>query len=153
MRKIDCVLTKTYNLETNNYEHSSGAETTLTHTRSPSNPTETVKSKLSKLELKPFDGNILNWQPFWDRFQSPIDSNSSISRIDKSTYLQSFWSPSASECVSGLTTTGENYNEAVELLKQRYGNTQVLINAHLQQFVFYLMWKDRENFMKKSKVV
>ena len=44
-------------------------------------------------------------------------------------------SPSASECISGLTTTAENYNEAVELLKQRYGNTQVLINAPMQQFV------------------
>ena len=44
-------------------------------------------------------------------------------------------SPSASECKFGLTTTAENYNEAVELLKQRYGKTQVLINAHMQQFV------------------
>ena len=44
-------------------------------------------------------------------------------------------SPSAREGISVLTTTAENYNEAVELLKQRYGNTQVLINAHMQQFV------------------
>ena len=64
MTKIDRVLTKIYNLETNNSEHSSVRETTSNHTRFPSNPTETVKAKLSKLELKPFDGNILNWQPF-----------------------------------------------------------------------------------------
>ena len=49
--------------------------------------------------------------------------------------MQSFLSPSASECISGLTTTAENYNEAVELLKQKYGNTQVLINAYMQQLV------------------
>ena len=135
MTKVDRILTKIYNLETNNSEHFSARQTTSNHTRSPSNPTKTVKVKLPKLELKPFDGNILNWQPFWDRFQSSIDSNSNISPVDKFAYLQSFLSPSASKCISGLTTTAENYNEAVELLKQRYGNTQVLINAHMQQFI------------------
>ena len=133
MTKIDRVLTKIYNLETNNSEHFSVRQTTSNHTRSPSNSTETVKVKLRKLELKPFDGNILNWQPFWDSFQSSIDSNSNISSVDKFAYLQSSWSASA--CIFGLTTTAENYNEAVGLLKQRCGNTQVLINAHMQQFV------------------
>ena len=65
------------------------------------------------------------------------DSNLNISPVDKFAYLQSFLSLSASECISGLTTTAENYNEAVELLKQRYGNTQVLINAHMQQSVSF----------------
>ena len=135
MTKVDRILTKIYNLETNNSEHFSARQTTSNHTRSPSNPTKTVKVKLPKLELKPFDGNILNWQPFWDRFQSSIDSNSNISPVDKFAYLQSFLSSSSSECISGLTTTAENYNKAVELLKQRYGNTHVLINADMQQFV------------------
>ena len=133
MTKINRVLTKIYNLETNNSEHFSVRQTTSNHTRSPSNSTETVKVKLRKLELKPFDGNILNWQPFWDSFQSSIDSNSNISPVDKFAYLQSSWSASA--CIFGLTTTAENYNETVGLLKQRCGNTQVLINAHMQQFV------------------
>ena len=72
MTKNDLVLTKIYNLETNDSQYSSVRKTTSNHTRSPSNPTETVKVKLPKLELKPFDGNILNWQSFWDRFQSSI---------------------------------------------------------------------------------
>ena len=45
MTKIDHVLTKIYNLETKNSEHSSVRQTTSNHTRSPSNPTETVKVK------------------------------------------------------------------------------------------------------------
>ena len=133
--QIDCVLTKIYNLETKNSEHSSVRETTSTHPHSPSNPSKTTRLKLSQLEPKLSDGNILNCQTFWDIFQSSINSNSSISPVDKFAYLQSLLSPSASEYISRLTTTAENYNEAVELLKQRYGNTQVLINAHMQQFV------------------
>ena len=105
MTKIDRVLTKIYNLQTNHSEHSSVRQTTSKHTRSPSNLNETVKVKLPKLELKPLDGNILKWQLFWDRFQSSIDSNSNISPVDKFAYLQSFLFPSASECISGLTTT------------------------------------------------
>ena len=49
--------------------------------------------------------------------------------------MQSILTPSASEFISGWATTAENYNEAVEVLNQRYGYTQVLINAHRQQFV------------------
>ena len=58
--KIDRALTKIYNLETNDSEHSSVRQTTSNHTRSPSDPAETAKVKLPKLELKPFDRNILN---------------------------------------------------------------------------------------------
>ena len=61
MTKIDRVLMKIYNLETNHSEHSSVRDTTSNHTRSPSNLTKIVKVKLPNLELKPFDGNILNW--------------------------------------------------------------------------------------------
>ena len=39
------VMTKIYNLETNNSEHSSVRQTTSNHTGSPSNPTETVNIK------------------------------------------------------------------------------------------------------------
>ena len=90
MTKIHRVLTKIYNLETNISENSSVRETTSTHTHPLSNPAEAIKVKLPKSELKPFDKNILNRQPFWDRFQSSIDSNSSICPVDKFTYLQSF---------------------------------------------------------------
>ena len=32
------------------------------------------KVKLRKLELKPFDGDILTWQTFWDHFESSVQS-------------------------------------------------------------------------------
>ena len=36
--------------------------------------------------------------------------------------------------ISGLSLSWENYKEAIDLLKQRYGNTQVLINAFVKVF-------------------
>ena len=43
--------------------------------------------------------------------------------------------------MNALTTTAENYDEAVEFSKQRYSNTQVLINAHMQQLVSFTVIK------------
>ena len=43
--------------------------------------TSQVKAKLPKLEFKPFDGDIINWKPFWDRFNASIHSNNLISKI------------------------------------------------------------------------
>ena len=43
--------------------------------------------------------------------------------------------PSAYETIPGLALTNQNYSEAAELLKQRYGNPQLLINTYMEQFV------------------
>ena len=47
-----------------------------------SNNTEQIKCKLRRVVIKEFDGNVLNWQTFWDQFES---------NIDKFSYLQSFF--------------------------------------------------------------
>ena len=94
-----------------------------------------VKVKLPTLELKPFDGNIINWKPFWDQFDVSIHSNDSISKIQKFNYLITFLSDSAKSCISGLTLTSENYDEAIKILEKRFGNKQILSSTFMQQFV------------------
>ena len=93
------------------------------------------KVKFPKLELKPFDEDIINWKPFWDQFNASIHSNILISKITKFSYLKTFLNESSSSCISGLTLTTENYDEAVEILEERFGNTQILISAFMQQIV------------------
>ena len=44
-------------------------------------------------------------------------------------------SEAALETISGLTLTSDNYSEAIELLKNRYGNPQMLINTYMVKFV------------------
>ena len=41
----------------------------------------------------------------------------------------------ALETISGLTLSSQNYSEAIDLLKNRYGNPQTLINSYMEQFV------------------
>ena len=100
-----------------------------------SSNTEQIKCKLSKLVVKEFDGNVLNWQTFWNQFKSTIHSKVNINNIDQFGYLKSFLCPSACETISGFALTNQNYLEAVELLKRRYGNPQLLINTYMEQLV------------------
>ena len=94
-----------------------------------------VMCKLPKLVIKEFDGSVLNWQTFWDQFESTIHSKTNISNVDKFSYLTSFLCKSAYDTISGLAPTNQNYLEAVQLLKNRYGNPQLLINTYMEQFV------------------
>ena len=41
-----------------------------------------VRVKLPKLELPKFDGDIFNWQGFWDQFLAAIHENGSLTDID-----------------------------------------------------------------------
>ena len=50
--------------------------------------------------------------------------------MDKFNYLKSQLIGNASEVLSGFELTKGNYYVTVELLKERYGKKQVMINAH-----------------------
>ena len=87
--------------------------------------------KLPKLMLKPFNGDITTWTPFWESYESAIHKNASLSDVDKFNYLNSLLEHSAREAVSGLTLTSSNYHEAISILKKRFGNKQQIISRHM----------------------
>ena len=45
--------------------------------------------KLPKLDLPKFEGNVLEWESFWDSFDSAIHSNNTLSEVQKFNYLKS----------------------------------------------------------------
>ena len=49
--------------------------------------------------------------------------------------MKSLLCDSAKLTISGLSLPSENYKEAIDLLKQCYGNTQVLISDFMKKFV------------------
>ena len=90
--------------------------------------------KTPKIDLKSFDGNILNWQSWWDQYEAAVHNQPKMAAVNKFCYLKRLLCSSAEECISGLSLTNENYPKAIELLKERYGNKQILINAYIQKF-------------------
>ena len=87
--------------------------------------------KLPKLSLNKFSGDITTWSTFWDTFESAIHKNPNLSDIDKFNYLNSLLENTAADAISGLTLTSGNYNEAIVILKKRFGNKQLAINKHM----------------------
>jgi len=104
--------------------------------------TSTYFVKLPKMGLPSFDGKIENWRSFWDRFEMSIDKSDELSDVDKFNYLLGLLTGEAMSCVSGLTLTASNYEAAKKILKDRFGNTQVVINAHMESLVKLPVIKD-----------
>lgn len=92
-------------------------------------PTINVSSKLPKLSLPEFDGDILGWHQYWDQFRSNIDSKR-LSDVDKLSYLKASLKGDAKKAIEGLETTNRNYGIALTTLKERYGKPSYLIDAH-----------------------
>ena len=90
------------------------------------------KVKLPKIYLPRFKGNPICWTAFWDSYESAVHLNSTLSDMDKFNYLWSWVETSAYEAIAGLTLSSANYGEAVEILKKRFGNRQMIISRHME---------------------
>lgn len=86
-------------------------------------------SKLPKLELTRFSGDILTWTPFWDQFESNI-GNKRLNAVDKLMYLKSTLDGEALKAIEGLESTNSNYEIATSILKERYGKHNLIVDAH-----------------------
>lgn len=101
------------------------------------------KVRLPKLSIKPFNGILTQWTPFWDSYKCAIHENIELSKVDKFNYLRSMVSNTALEAISGLTLTGANYDEAIDLLK-RDSVTNSLLSINIWSICYMSMgWPPR----------
>ena len=91
--------------------------------------------RLPKLELPKFNGDPLSYQNFWDSFNSAIHQNNSLDDAAKFNYLKGQLEGKARLAIQGLTLTSENYQSAIGILKQRFGDPQVIIKAHMDSLI------------------
>ena len=94
-----------------------------------------VNTRLPKLVLPKFRGNVTAWISFWDAFKAAVHDNDSINKIDKFNYLNSLLEGAAVMTIQGLSLTEANYDSAVEMLKERFGNTQQIITSHMEELL------------------
>ena len=102
-----------------NSEHSSDAEKAVN------------KPKPSKTDLKKFHGEPTQWLTWRESFSSAVHSNNALSDIDKFTYLQTLLDGPAGSAIAGLPLTSENYANAIDILRTRYGNKQIIISHYM----------------------
>ena len=77
-----------------------------------------------KLSLPRFNGDILQWQPFWQAFCAEIDTDETLADINKYNYLVGQLDQNVLSTVAGLTPLNENYQVLVDLLRNVTGENR-----------------------------
>lgn len=105
----------------------------ITHAPSSSqaNVSKIPGIRLPTINLPKFDGNLLEWSHFWDIFKSSVDNRQDISKAQKFSYLTGQLIGEAGKILKGFTSSDADYDEAIKLLSETYGDEGRIINAHL----------------------
>ena len=72
-------------------------------------------------QLPTFKGDVLAWPEFWDLFTVAVHDNKMYSPVEKLVHLKGHLDGEAARSIRGLTTTADNYETAVKILKERFG--------------------------------
>lgn len=97
--------------------------------------TNTSTSKLPKLTLPKFRGEVTQFKPFWDTFESAVHSNPNLSKIATFNYLVAQLKGAASHAIAELPITGDSYQAAVDILIKRFGRPQQIIASHMDELL------------------
>ena len=92
-----------------------------------------IRARLPKLETKKFNGDVCEWQEFWDAFESAIHNNDELSTVDKFAYLRHLVEEPARKVIAGFRQTERDYESALECLKDRYAKPDVIKRAHINE--------------------
>ena len=87
--------------------------------------------KLPKISSPTFSGKYDEWIPFHDLFKSTVDSNRSLSNIQKLHYLKSSLKEEPARLLAHLPISNSNYEVATKLLENRYANKRMITQTHL----------------------
>jgi len=85
-----------------------------------------------KIAIPKFNGNYENWYPFYNTFESMIHSNARLTNIQKFHYLISSLEGDATHVIQSLEINSDNYQEARDLLKQRYDDKRIITQEHIK---------------------
>ena len=83
---------------------------------------KTINMKLPKWEIKSYIGDPKEYKSFKDSSETAVNQRSDIAEVNRFTYLKSFLAGDPYRAVKGLAVTTESYDEAPQVLDERYGN-------------------------------
>ncbi|XP_062531416.1 uncharacterized protein LOC134201152 [Bombyx mori] len=96
-----------------------------------SGSTITSRGKLPNIVIPTFSGQYSEYVTFIGIFKSVIHTNKAIDNIQKLYYLRTFLKGQPYEFVKNLPLNSESYNEAMQLLHNRYYNKYKIISEHV----------------------
>ena len=74
-------------------------------------------------------------QQFYETFEATIHENVTLSNIEKFSYLKGYLGGATEKCIDGIPLTNDNYDSALNLLKERFANPQLMIASHMKKLL------------------
>ena len=87
---------------------------------------------MPKLTLPIFGGDPLKWQ---DSFDSAVHFNAVLTNVQKLNYLRAHLEGEAARAIAGFPLMGVNYYQSLDVLRNRFGDQQKIINAHMHALI------------------
>ena len=91
-------------------------------------------AKLPKLRITPCKGTSSDWVRFENMFITQVHSRP-VSDEDKFGYLLRMVAPKVRERISNLKPSALGYKTAWERLQKEYGQTKLVVNAHMDEII------------------
>lgn len=90
--------------------------------------------RMPEFRLDQFDGtDYLKFPSFIDKFESLVDSNPGLSPVEKFAILKGSLSGHASQLISSMLTTKENYAAALKIIKENFGDANLLLGLFVSK--------------------
>ena len=109
--------------------------TPRTSTASTTGGNQDARLKLPKLDIPKFDGSYSQWVSFSDLFDGAVHANPSLTGSQKLFYLKGLLTGEAKRLLTSITITDANYEEARDILKNRYQNLRAIVREHFAAIV------------------
>ena len=93
--------------------------------------TALAASRLPNLDLPRFNGDVFYWQQFIDAYMAHIGRNKKIPLVDKFTHLIRLLDDDAKAAVRSFQLTADNYQPALDHLKERFGRPAFIRLKHI----------------------
>lgn len=90
---------------------------------------------LPPINLIQFDGDITKFISFWDTFKTNIDQRNDLNDIKKLQYLKASVKGEALDLIRNIPISPENYQEALNLLQNRYNRENEIIFGYIDRIL------------------
>ena len=80
--------------------------------------------------MKSTAGDVLRFQEFWGSFSLAVYENERLCPVEKLNYLHAKLEGNAKRAIAGVEITNDNYEVAVKILCDRFGDPQTVISGH-----------------------
>ena len=92
-----------------------------------------IRAKLPKIEMRKFDGDLLDFMRFWSTFTTEVDLAEELSETSKFSYLKELLTPKVQYLIDGLPFSAEGYEHAKAVLRRKYGQPSEIVSAHVSK--------------------